>query len=195
MRAVQRVLSALAVICLCAGGAVAEGLRLTPADPQPDPAALRGGLKVAYAYPPDVRQLAEADKWNAYYRKAAPPLKGFDYPDTNPGDQVLTSDAATHVIAYIDGYVRFDRAGLWRMEFHSNDGLAVTIGGVQVYEHDGRHSCQTLGWQEVSVPEPGWYALEARYFQRLNTACLLMRWAEPGGDMGWTPNEVFAHSP
>ncbi|MEM9048098.1 MAG: hypothetical protein AAGC92_05200 [Pseudomonadota bacterium] len=182
-------------VTLAAPQAGAEPLRLSPAQPQPDEAALRSGLRVAYAYPPDVKQLADAETWNHHYRKPGPPLVGFDYPDTDPGDRTLTSNVATHVIAYIDGFVRFDRAGLWRIAFFSNDGLAVSIGGVLVYEHDGRHACQTLGWQEFAVPEPGWYAVEATFFQRLNTACLMMRWAPPGDKMGWTPVDVYGFLP
>ncbi|MEM8742766.1 MAG: hypothetical protein AAGE13_14900 [Pseudomonadota bacterium] len=182
---------AIAVSVLAAASAQAQSL--TPANPQPDAAALKDGLAVLYAFPNDVKWLRDAEGWRSYDPKPGAPLVGFDYPDTNPGDPVLTSSYHENVVAFIEGYIRFDQPGVWKIEFHSNDGLQVTIGGLQVYKHDGRHACETVGWAEFEVPQPGWYALEATYFQRLNTACLLMKWAAPGDKMRWTPNAVFAH--
>ena len=176
---------------LMAGTAGAEPVRLAPADPQPE--GLEEGLGVAYAYPRDVRLLVEAER---YRDEAEPgkPLIGFDYIDT--GGEALTSGERQQVVAFIEGYVRFDQAGLWKMQWHSNDGLEVRIGGEQVYRHDGRHGCETLGWKaEFEVPEPGWYPLEATWFQRLGTSCLLMEWAPPGGEMGWTPNAATGFAP
>lgn len=178
---------------LLATGAGAQ-TALTPASPQPED--LKPGLSVRYSYPADIRTLAEARTWEGYDPEPGPPLVGFDYPDTEMGMNVLTADQAERVIAFIDGYIRFPEPGIWKMQFHSNDGLDVDIGGEDVYRHDGRHTCQTLGWQEeFRVPEAGWYPVEALYFQRLNTGCLLMQWQPPGGEMQWTPNDAFGHRP
>ncbi len=164
---------------------------LTRADPQPE--GLKPGLEVRYVYPPDVRFLNQIDglKGNA---QLGEPLVGFDYPDTAPGQKALTSQAAEKVAAYIKGYIHFEKAGKWKVRLQSNDGVRLHIGGVNVYEHDGRHGCMTMGWKdEYEVPEPGWYELEATWFQRLSTSCLLMEWAGPGEDFDWTPNEAFGH--
>lgn len=188
--------AALAVLLLLWAPMALGQARLVPADPQPDAAALRPGLGVEYVYPADVKRLSDANGWNEHYRKPGPALVGFDYPDTSPGERTLTSDVAERVIAFIDGYIRFDRPGVWRLEFWSNDGLQVRIGGVEVYKHDLRHPCETLGWQEFTVPEAGWYEVEAVYFQRLNTACMMMKWQAPGeGGLSWTPQDVYAHRP
>ncbi|MFT6776019.1 MAG: hypothetical protein ACJA1L_003743 [Paracoccaceae bacterium] len=190
-----RSIAALAAsLTLWAGIAAADGpVRLKPADPQPDAGALTAGLSVRYAFPGDVSDLADAA--TALGRDAAEgaPLIGFDYPDSAQGAHALTADKAYRVAAEITGMVRFDAAGVWRMQFHANDGLEVRIGGARVYRHDGRHGCETLGWEaEFEVPSPGWYPLTAVYFQRLGTSCLLMEWQAPGAEMGWTPNDAFA---
>lgn len=170
--------------------------RLTPASPQPDKAELEQGLAVRYAYPGDIKYLDRAASWEEYGTVRGEPLVGFDYPDTRRGEPALTSNAAERVIAWIDGYIWFPEEGIWKMLWHSNDGLEVKIGGAKVYRHDGRHSCTTLGWQEeFMVPEAGWYEVEALYFQRLATSCLLMKWQPPGGEMQWTPNDAFAYRP
>lgn len=186
----------LSAVTLGAGTAAArEPIPLTPARPQPEAASLLPGLAVTYAYPHDVQWLSDAQGALRFGAEPGPPLVGFDYVDTAPGEKALTSKRAEHVAARIEGYVRFDRPGVWHLAFHSNDGLSVTIGGREVYRHDGRHPCETRGWEAVSVPEPGWYRLEAIWFQRLSTSCLLAEWQGPDGKKGWIPNEVFAHAP
>lgn len=168
---------------------------LRPASPQPDPARLAPGLAVTYAYPADVQWLSDAEGALRFGTEAGPPLVGFDYVDTAPGEKALTSKSAEHVAARIRGLVRFDRPGVWKLGFRSNDGLAVEIGGRRVYVHDGRHGCESKGWVSVQVPEAGWYELGAVWFQRLNTSCLLLEWQGPDGKKEWAPNEVFAHLP
>jgi hypothetical protein len=192
---IRHVLAAAAGAMLLCGATAAEPLRLVPASPQPEAGALRPGLAVIYSTPVDVRSLAEAERSLGFVPTKGPPLIGFDYPDSEPGKPALTSDRSERVVAQISGFVGFDSAGLWRIDFRTNDGLRVTLGGIRVYEHDGRHLCSTSGWVEVLVPEPGWYAVEALWFQRLNTSCLLMRWRPPGGKDAWTPNAAFAFLP
>lgn len=189
--------AALAMVLALTGHAVtaADGdpVRLSPADPQPE--GLTAGLAVKYAYPGDVQGLSDAE--NA--RRDAedgPPLIGFDYPDSIRGAKALTSRRSTRVAAFIEGYVHFDTPGVWRMQFHSNDGLAVRIGGQDVYRHDGRHTCTTIGWKaDYEVPVAGWYEVKATYFQRLATSCLMMQWRPPGGRMSWTPTNVYGFKP
>lgn len=182
---------AAALALTLAGAAAAEVVKLKRADPQPE--GLKQGLSVKYGYPAEVRELKIAND----YRSAAepgPPLIGFDYMETAEGENALTSKRAERVVAVIKGYLHFDKAGVWHMRWHSNDGLEVKVGGVQVYRHDGRHPCDTLGWQgDFQVDEPGWYEVDALWFQRLNTSCLLMEWQPPGGKWEWTPNEATAY--
>jgi hypothetical protein len=194
MRGVSGFLAVAAALGLVTTAA-AESVRLAPPVAQPAAGALKPGLAVRYGFPGDIRSLLEAETWRTHTLKPGPALVGFDYPDTNPGDKVLTSDVAELLVAFIDGFIRFDRPGTWRLEFHSNDGLSVKFGGREVYRHDGRHPCESAGWVEVEVPAPGWYPIEALYFQRRQTACLLLKWQAPGGGPAWTPNEAFAFRP
>ncbi len=184
----------LALGLVWAAPAVSD-VTLTPAMPQPDAAALHPGLSVVYAYPRDVRSLDNADHHLSQSPRAGKPLIGFDYPDTNEGDLTMTSRQPFSFAARITGFIAFAEAGAHILDFETNDGLAVRIGGQDVYEHDGRHPCSSSGEVTVQVPEPGWYALEATYFQRQGTACLLMKWAAPGAEVDWTPNEAFAFIP
>ena len=168
---------------------------LTLASPQPDAAALKPGLAVKYAYPRDIEWLADARRALRGDAKPGQPLVGFDYVDSHLGEKVLTSDRDENVAAHIEGYMRFDKPGTYQLGFQSNDGLEVELGGQEVYKHDGRHTCETNGWEAVAVPEAGWYLLSATFFQRLNTACLLLEWTTPDGAKAWVPNEAFAHLP
>ena len=173
---------------LCATATFAGGLVLTPADPQPS--GLTQGLAVSYAYPGDVKNLAQAAK---FAKKAKPgtPLAGMDYIDTADGDKTLTSDQAHHVVADISGYVRFDAAGDYTIDFLSNDGLRVEIGGQEVAFFDGRHPCEGSEPVAVTVPSAGWYALSALYFQRTGSACLHMRAGM--GEPDWMENTSFGY--
>lgn len=177
---------------LLASTAFAAPVKLTPANPQPSEASLAPGLAVSYAFGAGGRSLKEAkDK----LRKAQPgaPLVGLSYLDGNDGDDTLTSGKAQKVAAAISGYIRFDAAGTFQVDFYSNDGLEASIGGKQVVFFDGVHSCEPAGVTEVQVPSAGWYTFEATYFQRKGSACLMMDW-DTGGGMEPVPDGVFAYS-
>lgn len=193
------VFAALALAGWSAAAGAAEVHKLAPADPQPDAGALKPGAHVEYIYR-EAKSLHEAKSWLGYgdLRKPGPPLQGFTYEDTKLGENVLTADADELVIASINGFLRFPEPGTYKLTFWSNDGLRVSIGGVEVYEHDGRHPCETLDPATVEVPTAGWYAVEALFFQRLSTACLVMEWQKPGEAAdSWTvvPAEAYAHIP
>jgi len=175
-----------------ASSASADPIKLTPADPQPAADALAEGLAVSYAYPPEIKTLRNAD---FYAKKAEPgePLIGFDYPDTLKGENVMTAERSTRVVAVISGFLKFDDPGVYELDFTSNDGLKVTIGGEEVSRYDGRHPCENAGAVEVEVPTAGWYPVDATYFQRLGTSCLLAEWAPLGEELDWVPNENTAY--
>lgn len=179
------------VAFLLAGPGFAAPLSLTLANPQPNAGDLNPGLAVKYAYPGEVRTLQAA---GAAVRsgRAGPPLRGLSYEDNNAGDLTLTSRKAEKVAAAISGFIRFDAPGTYEVNVISNDGIEASIGGKQIAFYDGIHGCEPAGVQEVSVPEAGWYALEATYFQRKGTACLVMDWTV-GGSMAPVPDSAFGH--
>lgn len=183
------ILAAAALICATA--ATAAPLKLKPADPQPS--ALRNGLSVRYAYPEDIKSVSEARAALKAGSEAGPPLKGLDYRDTNEGDITLTSKRAMVVAARIKGYVRFDAPGTYDIDFLTNDGLDIMIGGQRVGYFEGRVPCTNTVITEVEVPVAGWYPLSAVYYQRLMTSCLHMRKGPVGGSLNWMPNSAFGH--
>jgi hypothetical protein len=185
----QRLTAALAA-ALLAGAAWAGPLKLEPANPQPS--GLKPGLAVKYAFPPDVKTLAQADK-ALEGAKPGKPLAGLDYWDTNEGEETLTSGKAMRVVAGISGYVKFDAPGTYVIDFLSNDGLRAHIGGKKVTEIDARRPCDPGPSVQVEVPKAGWYPLKAVYFQRAGTACLHMRAGPAGGKPDWVPNAAFGH--
>ncbi|MBE1296672.1 PA14 domain-containing protein [Phycobacter azelaicus] len=190
MKAILGVLSALATFGV-AGVLSAEPLKLQPANPQPG--SLRPGLAVRYAYPEDVKDLSQARAALKIRSEAGPPLKGLDYRDTNEGDLTLTSKRAMHVAARITGYVRFEKPGVYNIDFLTNDGLQAKIGGQIVGEFNGRQPCDTTVMTEVEVPQAGWYKLDTLYFQRFGTSCLHMRMGPEGKRVKWMPNSAFGH--
>ncbi|MBL4768564.1 MAG: hypothetical protein JKY94_12800 [Rhodobacteraceae bacterium] len=188
---------ALAVLGMMFGSvAVSATLQLQPANPQPSASQLKKGLAVRYAYAPNgahIKQLADARRYLKAGSERGKPLKGLDYRDTREGSPTLTSKRAMNVAASISGYVRFDKPGLYNIDFLTNDGLEARIGGQRVGHFDGRQPCGNTYTVTVNAPAAGWYELSAIYFQRLGTSCLHMRIAPEGKQLNWAPNSMFGH--
>jgi hypothetical protein len=183
----------VAAFMLAAPPAQAQGtFTLRMADPQPGEGSLKPGLAVEYAYG-EAKWLDQAQGW-AGHTKTGAPLVGFVYGDSTVGERILTADSSEYVVAFIEGFMRFE-AGTHELEFQSNDGLRVTLGGVQVYEHDGRHTCQTKGSVYITAPKTGWYPVKALFFNRKFTACLDLSIRPAGGDWDFTSPEMYAHIP
>ncbi len=170
-----------------------EVFRLTPSA-QPDEDALAPGLGVTYAYA-DIRWLREVEGWIESSGRPGTPLENLGY-YSEANEPALTSKQNQFVLAHIDGFIKFPAAGRYELEFASNDGLSVTMAGVEVYRHDGRHVCDTLGSVFIDIETPGWYPLHIVYFQRNLSSCLWLSWRKPG-DAGLgedaVPGEYFAH--
>jgi hypothetical protein len=164
---------------------------LTPANPQPNAASLAPGLAVSYGFGGSARTLADAEQ---RLKDATPgrALAGLSYLDTDPGENVLTTNKRDKVAAAISGFIKFDAPGTFQVEFISNDGLVAHISGQQVALFDGVHGCESAGVKNVKVPTAGWYEITATYFQRKGSACLLMDWSAEG-EMLPVPDEAFAH--
>jgi hypothetical protein len=188
---IKRVGALVAAVMLCASMGVAEAVTLTPADPQPG--KLKEGLSVMYGYPGGkVRSLSDASSALKKSKKGKP-LAGLNYKDTNEGDLVLTSRREYQVAAAINGYVHFDAPGAYDIDFLTNDGLEVTLGGQPVAKYDGIHACSSTRVTNVTVPEAGWYALEMTYFQKEGTSCLQMRMAPEGSKVKQVADSAFGY--
>ena len=187
----HRVAALAAAIAVAGAVAQAGPLKLKLAKPQPD--AVTQGLSVSYAYPDDVKSLRDAYIAIGVGGEEGVPLTGLDYVSSDEAPNALTSDKETKVAAKITGYVKFDAEGVYKLEFFSNDGLELSIGGQEVARVDEKRGCDPIGEVEVRVPEAGWYALEALYWQRKGTSCLQMMWAPEGGELEVTPATAFGY--
>lgn len=188
----QRIAGVAALLALCAGTVVAGPLKLKPADPQPE--GVSAGLAVEYAFPEDVKSLRDAYISLGVGGKAGEPLVDFNYLSSDTAPFALTSGQETKVAARIKGYLRFDAPGIYTLETFSNDGLELTIGGSEVAKVDEKRGCDPIGTVEVSVPDAGWYEIEALYWQRKGGSCLIMEWAEEGGELKTVPAAAFGHN-
>ncbi|WP_435660820.1 PA14 domain-containing protein [Leisingera caerulea] len=183
--------AAVAALTVLAAAAGAAPLKLTPANPQPS--GLKPGLAVTYAYPQDVKTLAEASSALKIGSERGRPISGLDNRDTEEGQNTLTAKRPMHVAARITGYVKFDQPGIHNIDFLTNDGLRANIGGQIVGEFDGRQSCDSTIMTQVEVPSAGWYPVDILYFQRLGTACLHMRMGPDGKRPKWMKDSAFGH--
>ena len=132
---------ALTVLGLAAAIATAPALAddvktLQPLSPQPAAEDLKPGLGVIYAFQ-NIKWLRNVQTWIDSKGKPGEPLENLGY-YSDEGENVLTTHRDELVLAKIDGYIKFPTAGRYQLEFASNDGLQVSIGGVEVYKHDGR---------------------------------------------------------
>ncbi len=188
---IKRIGALVAAAMLCASMGIAGAVTLTPANPQPG--KLKEGLSVTYGYPGGkIRTLSGASSALKKGKKGKP-LTGLNYQDTNEGDLVLTSRRDFQVAAAISGYVHFDAPGAYDIDFLTNDGLEVTLGGQPVAKYDGIHSCSSTRITKVTVPEAGWYAIEMTYFQKEGTSCLQMRMAPEGSKVAQVANSAFGY--
>ncbi|MEP2534062.1 PA14 domain-containing protein [Shimia sp.] len=187
------VTTVLAGVCaMLASVAVAGVIELTPANPQPS--GVKQGLRVWYfTGDRQVRRLVEAQSRIKKHRKAGKPLAGFNYPDKGKGAPVLTAGISELVVADIRGYIKFDKPGVYKLEFFSNDGSQIWIGGKEVAKLNKITACASAGRPQVNVPKAGWYDFKALYFQKEGTACLESEWTPPGGKRKLIPNSAFGY--
>ena len=173
-----------------------QAITLQPASPQPSKRELSPGLSVNYAIiSRSVRTIEQAKASLKKYGQRGFPLAGLNYDDTEEGEQVLTSEQSERVAAGISGYIHFKSAGNYTLDFLANDGLQITIGGQEVGFYDGIHPCGYVGEIKVNVPSAGYYPLDATYFQRKGTACLMMEWGPESDGLELVTSEVFFHKP
>lgn len=182
-----------------AGAEEGETVKLTPADPQPDESALKPGLAVWYKGA-DVKTLLEAESWLENDPSPGEPIAGFTYEDSN--GTALTSSSKVFLVAGIRGFMKFPEAGSYYLEVASNDGFNLNLGGQEeILRIDGRQACgEKVDYVTVEVPQAGWYKLDAVWFQRHNTSCLLLYWEKPGdppldNTTPPIPAEFYAHLP
>ncbi len=171
------------------GPAAADAIGVKPANPQPAAEALVPGLAAEYIFRlvRSISSFEDSDDW-----RKGKPLQRLKYRSGTGG--VLTSGQGDGVCARITGFIKLDQAGRYLFSTRSNDGVRVTIDGMEVIEDDGVHTDQFSSNAEVTVPEPGWYSLQVLYFERKNTSTLELHWQPPDKqEFEVVPAEAFAY--
>ncbi len=105
----------------------------------------------------------------------------------------MTAGMSERVVANITGYIKFPAAGVYGIEFYTNDGAQIWISGQSVGRKDGVTPCASTGRPQVNVPSAGWYDIKVLYFQKEGTACFESEWTPPGGKRGLIPNSAFGY--
>ena len=188
---------AVAALVAATPGAIAGGTitGLTPAKPQPKPAALKPGLAVTYYYGM-VRHVDELATIAKYSKgNVGPPIPQLNY-KVGQGN-VLTSKFNNGVGAFIEGLINFAQAGTYVLKMQSNDGVKLEIGGKLIHLDPGVHVDTFSDPIPVKIDEAGWYPLSLIYFERKATSTLELYWSEPGGAEAsdFVPADAFAHLP
>ncbi|MFK7746272.1 MAG: PA14 domain-containing protein [Roseobacter sp.] len=170
----------------------AQAVTLSPADPQPSAGDLSAGLAVSYVpIPSNVRTVEDAGKLLERKGQPGAPILGLVYEDVD--GKVMTSGKSEKIAADISGYIKFDAAGTYTLDFLNNDGLQLFIGGQEVAFYDGVHACGYSGEIDVDVPQAGYYPLQATFFQRKGTSCLMMEWGPDSDGLEMVTEEAFFH--
>jgi hypothetical protein len=177
----------LAVALTQAAAGPLTGLR--PAAPQPTAAQLTPGLAVQYAY----AIMNHVDELKGKKLESGPPLPHLNY--RMGSGTVLTSKAADGVGAIITGLLLFEKPGTYGLDVTSNDGVRVELGGKLLHEDPGVHGDETSDRIDVKIDQPGWYPLTIHYFEKRNTATLVVRWIGPGekGELQPIPAKALGH--
>jgi hypothetical protein len=167
--------------------------QLTALSPQPAALSLEPGV-LAEIYFARVQSIGELTQVIAAAAKPAETkvLLHIDY--AWGAGNVLGTQSNDFVGARIRGLLNFDRPGVWHLKITSNDGVQVTVGGVDIFDDPEVHSDTDSPAIPVTIPEPGYYALNILYFEKKGTATLRLKWLPPGGsDFAPVPAAMFAH--
>ena len=181
------VLVATASVGATARAETITGLKL--AEPQPAAQQLTPGLAVEYTY----AMVNHIDELKGRKFESGPPVPHLNY--RMGSGIVLTSKASDGVGAIITGLIQFEKPGTYGLDVTSNDGVRVEIGGKLLHEDPGVHGDTTSERIDVKIDTAGWYPIKIVYFEKRNTATLVVRWIGPGekGGLVPVPAKAFAH--
>jgi hypothetical protein len=155
---------------------------------------LQPGLAVLYFKHPFVRHLDNLPPAEIARDKG---WRGSPIPYLNHQfgrNEILDSGTNRGIAMQIDGYIRLERAGTYGFQANTNDGFRLFIDGHLLIDDPSWHSDRLSPVSTVVVTDPGWYTLQAVYFQRKGTASLQLYWQPPGDQtFSIVPARVLAH--
>jgi hypothetical protein len=188
-------LLALATSCSSAGGVPAVA-----AEPQADflpltAPDLRPGLAVIYFDRQFVRHIDQLPQGENAANVGRPGAPVAQLNHQFGQAEVFQSGSNRGVGVEFTGYLKLDQPGRYRFQANSNDGFRMEIGGQRVVDDPAWHSDRLSAPGEYEVPNPGWYPVRMRYFQRKGTATLQLYWQTPRDpSFRIVPAEALAHS-
>jgi len=164
----------------------------------PDPISIKNispGLSVIYLYKLYRKISRMPDSAGAKtIGKPGKPILQLNHKAGKDG-LVFNSGKNKGVGMILTGYLHLSKAGRYKFQALSNDGIECILGGKQLFEDPGVHKDRLTPVGIVDVPAAGWYPLSIRYFQRKGTSALKLYWQQPGTyRFSIIPPEIFAHS-
>lgn len=169
---------------------------LSPVAPQPSEAALNPGLAIHFHRNYNSRSL-NALTGGFLQDKAG--ISGAPIPQVNhefERDAALYDSGRSRFLGVrMQGLLHLPESGAYTFRALVNDGVRIYIDDTMIFE-DPRFGADRYALPaELSITEPGWYALRIEYFQRQGSATLKLFWRTPSSDIFEViPAEAFAHT-
>lgn len=169
---------------------------LSPVAPQPSDSVLKPGLAIHFHRNYNSRSL-NALTGGFLQDKAG--ISGAPIPQVNhqfERDAVLYDSGRSRFLGVrIEGLLHLPESGTYTFRALVNDGVRIYIDDTMIVE-DPRFGADRYALPaELSITEPGWYALRIEYFQRQGSAVLKLFWRTPSSDsFEVIPAKAFAHT-
>jgi hypothetical protein len=151
-----------------------------------NPTGFQPGLLVSYY---QVVGLSVLPDWSTLVPFATETVEAIYYPSSN--GEYAGSGLADNVGAVYDGWLDVPESGLWTLTTQSDDGSALSIGGVRVVDNDGLHGMTTRS-ATVALAQ-GKHQLRVEFFENGGGAGLIVMWAGPNRSTQVVPAEFFSH--
>ncbi len=110
--------------------------------------------------------------------------------------QVFKSGTNRGIGVEMSGFILLDQPGRYQFRVNSNDGFRLHMDGRLLLEDPAWHASgdQMTAPAVFNVPQPAWFSLRIRYFQRKGTAAFQFFWQPPGAsEFTPVPGRVLAH--
>ena len=151
------------------------------------------GLSVVY-YPKKIRHISEMpdSKWIVKNGFHGEPIQIISHQFKN--GEVFGSGMKQEVCVQMQGYLNFEKTGMYLIKANSNDGIRVFLDNKMILDDPDVHSERFTPYAKIQIKQPGRYAILLRYFQRKGSATLEMYWKTPGSDkFDIIPATAYSH--
>jgi len=109
-------------------------------------------------------------------------------------ESVFASGRSQGVAMVMDGFMNLEKAGTYRWQALSNDGIRLFIDNTMIFEDPKVHPDRLTPTGTFEVATGGHYPVQIIYFQRKGTASLKLYWQPPGAEQfSLVPAEIYWH--